>query len=71
MNARRAAKRWFEYLVAILIGNALYFLILTPHLPEPLRHQTFQVDWGLAADFAVCLGVYALFRWAGWFKSNN
>jgi hypothetical protein len=55
--------RWVEYLIAILAGNAIYFLLLMPRLPEPFRHRTFQVDWGLAVDFMVCLGFYGLIRW--------
>jgi hypothetical protein len=55
-------RRWFEYLVAILIGNAIYYFSLVPHLPEPLRHQGFQVDWGMLVDFVVCVAVYGLIR---------
>ena len=55
-------RRWLEYLVAILLGNAIYYLSLVPHLPAPLRHQGFQTDWGLFVDFVVCVGVYGLIR---------
>lgn len=54
--------RWLEYLVAILIGNAIYYLSLAPHLPEVLRHQGFEVDGGVLVDFAVCVAVYWLIR---------
>lgn len=57
-------RRWLEYLAAILIGNAIYYFSLAPHLPEPLRHQGFQMDWGSALDFAGCVGVYGLIRMA-------
>jgi hypothetical protein len=56
------ALRWLEYLVAILIGNAIYYLSLAPHLPEILRHQGFQMDGGVLVDFAVCVAVYGLIR---------
>ena len=54
-------RRWAEYLLAILGGNVL-FLLLEPHLPAPLRHQTFRVDWGVGVDFALCVGLYGLIR---------
>ena len=55
-------RRWLEYLVAILLGNAIYYLSLLPHLPEPLRHRGTQTDLGLLVDFAVCVAVYGLIR---------
>ncbi|HTU36166.1 MAG TPA: hypothetical protein VMF66_20375 [Candidatus Acidoferrum sp.] len=55
-------KRWFEYLVAILIGNAIYYFSLMPHLPEELQHQGFRIDLGMLLDFAVCVSVYGLMR---------
>ncbi len=58
-------RRWLEYLIAILLGNAIYFLSLVPHLPESLHHRAFRYDWGLALDFAVCVGVYGLIRLGG------
>jgi hypothetical protein len=55
-------RRWAEYTAAILVGNAIYYFSLVPHLPQALRHREFLLDWGSAADFAVCLGVYGLIR---------
>jgi hypothetical protein len=55
-------RRWLEYLAAILIGNAIYYLSLLPHLPASLQHQGFQTDWGLGLDFVVCVAVYGLIR---------
>jgi hypothetical protein len=55
-------RRWLEYLAAILIGNGIYFLSLSAHLPADLRHQTYQVDLGMALDFIVCVAVYGLIR---------
>ena len=55
-------RRWLEYLAAILLGNAIYYFSLVPHLPEALRHQGFQVDWGMLSNFAVCVVVYGLIR---------
>jgi hypothetical protein len=55
-------RRWMEYLAAILIGNAIYYFSLFPHLPGTLRHQGFGTDWGAGVDFLVCVGVYGLIR---------
>jgi hypothetical protein len=55
-------RRWLEYLLATLLGNAIYFWSLVPHLPESLRHRIRHYDWGLALDFAVCVGVFGLIR---------
>ena len=55
-------RRWIEYLVAILIGNAIYYFSLAPHLPASLRHEGFHVDWGVLVDFVVCVAVYGLLR---------
>lgn len=55
-------RRWLEYLVAILLGNLIYYFSLVPHLPEALRHEGFQLDWGMLLDFIVCVAVYGLIR---------
>jgi len=55
-------RRWVEYLAAILLGNAVYFFSLAPHLPPSMRHTTLATDWGTLIDFVVCAGVYGLIR---------
>jgi hypothetical protein len=55
-------RRWLEYLIAILIGNAIYFLSVAPYLPLALRHKMYRTDLGSVVDFAVCVVVYALIR---------
>jgi hypothetical protein len=55
-------RRWLEYLAAILIGNAIYYFSLFPHLPDSLRHRGYRTDWGTLLDFAVCAAVYGLIR---------
>jgi hypothetical protein len=57
-------RRWLECVAAILIGNAIYYFSLFPHLPRALQHQGFLLDWGSALDFAVCVAVYGLI-WLG------
>jgi hypothetical protein len=53
---------WVEYLAAILLGNAIYYFSLVPHLPQAWRHQGFLLDLGSLLDFCVCLAVYGLIR---------
>jgi hypothetical protein len=55
-------RRWLEYLIAILLGNAIYFFSFAPHLPQMLRHQGYKTDLGSAFDLLVCVGVYGLIR---------
>jgi hypothetical protein len=55
------ARRWAEYLVAVLGGNIIY-LAVEPQLPTPLRHRMFQVDLGLALDFLICVLLYGVIR---------
>jgi len=43
-----------------MIGNAIYFLLVSPHMPEAARHHRFAIDIGLVIDFWVCLVVYGL-----------
>lgn len=47
-------------LIAILIGNGIYFLLIAPHLPARGQHRPFAMDWGLVVDFWVCLVIYGL-----------
>jgi len=55
-------RRWLEYLVAILLGNAIYYFSLVPHLPESFRHQGYRIDLGMLLDFVICVAVYGLIR---------
>jgi len=57
-----SVRRWIEYTAAILVGNAIYYFSLVPHLPPAFRHREFLLDWGSATDFLVCLAVYGLIR---------
>ena len=57
------ARRWAEYLLAVLGGNIIY-LAIEPQLPTPFRHRMFQIDLGLALDFLICVVLYGLVRLA-------
>jgi hypothetical protein len=53
-----AVARLLRALAAVLSGNALYFLLLAPRLPEWWRHRPFELDPGLLLDFVICLAIY-------------
>lgn len=52
-----------QALLAIMLGNVLYFLLL-PSLPPAAHHHPFRVDLGSLVDFWFCLVVYGLIRTA-------
>ncbi len=58
---RHFLPRLVRYLIAIAIGNAIYFAVLT-RLPVWARHEPFRLDWGVAIDFAICVAVYVVIR---------
>jgi hypothetical protein len=53
---------FWQSLVAILIGNGLYFLVISPHLPPAGQHRDFAIDLGLVIDFWVCLVIFGLLQ---------
>jgi len=55
-------RRWIEYTAAILVGNALYFLVLFPGLNPAFQHQPLRIDAGLLLDFLLCVAVYGVIR---------
>jgi len=52
--------RIFKSLIAVVVGNAIYFLVIMPRLPVAGRHGIARIDLGLVIDFWVCLVVYGL-----------
>lgn len=48
-------------LVAVLLGNAVYFL-LEKYLPAPARHVSFKTDLGTLVDFCFCLAVFGVLK---------
>ena len=54
--------RLLKQLVAILIGNAIYFLLLMPHLPAAAQHRPDKLGLGLLVDFFVCVVVYGIIQ---------
>ena len=56
-----AVANFVQALIAVLAGNAMYFLLL-PHLPPPARHVPPKVDLGMLVDFWFCLVVFGLIK---------
>ena len=48
-------------LVAVLAGNAAYFLIM-PHLPASAQHVPQRMDLGLIVDFCICLVILGMVK---------
>jgi hypothetical protein len=59
----RTAKNFLDALLAVLSGNAIYYLLM-PHLPPVARHRLFQEDWGLLVDFIICTAIFAAVKFA-------
>jgi len=57
------AARWIKSLLAVLVGNAVYFS-LAPYLPPAARHQPLRLDLGIVVDFWFCLLVYGILNTA-------
>jgi hypothetical protein len=60
-----------EAVIAVIAGNALYFLALWPHLPEHARHQVYRLDVGLAVDFWLCLACFGVVKWISNIKKRR
>lgn len=54
------AARLLKYLLAILLGNFVYFFAILPHLPAAERHQPFRLDLGLLIDFWTCVACWGV-----------
>lgn len=52
-------KNFWQSLIAVVVGNAIYFLLM-PKMPRLARHTTFKFDLGLVVDFWICLVIYGL-----------
>ena len=63
MVKRTTMKNFLDALVAVLAGNAIYFLLM-PHLPTAIRHRLFKEDLGLLVDFLICTVIFATVKYA-------
>lgn len=51
---------FLKSLLAVVAGNAIYFLVLMPLLPPAGRHGIARIDLGLVIDFWVCVAVFGV-----------
>ena len=57
--------RWARPLMAVLLGNVLYFALM-PKLPGIVQHAPSRLDLGLLVDFCVCAAIFVLLGWSRW-----
>ena len=63
MSKPSVRTNFLQMLLAIILGNIVYFLLL-PSLPPIAHHRTLHLDLGMAVDFWFCLVAYGLIRTA-------
>ncbi len=61
MSKLTVGQNFLEALLAIILGNVVYFA-LAPSLPLIARHRAFRIDLGMLLDFWFCLVLYGLIR---------
>jgi H+/gluconate symporter-like permease len=54
------ALRLLKYLIAIVLGNVIYFFAILPHVPPVGRHQPFRLDLGLLIDLWICVACWGV-----------
>jgi hypothetical protein len=54
---------FLQALLAIILGNVVYFALL-PSLPPGARHHPLHLDVGMLLDFFFCVVAYGLIRTA-------
>ncbi len=59
-----------KYLIAILLGNALYFA-LSPNLPPAAQHGAEALNLGTVVDFWFCLLVYGIMELGTFFGRDR
>lgn len=58
MGTSPTVRNFLDALLAVLAGNAIYFLLM-PHLPRVIWHSWLKEDWGLLVDFCICAVIFA------------
>ena len=54
-SMKPVAVKWLKYLIAILLGQGFYFVVLYSHLPRSAQHDPDKLDLGVLVDFWLCL----------------
>jgi hypothetical protein len=67
----KSAANFIHALVAVLAGNAAYFLF-EKYLPARAHHVPFRIDLGMLVDFWFCLVVFGIIKTvAGWKRESK
>ena len=61
MVSRNTVANFVQALIAVVAGNAAYFLLL-PYLPAAARHVPLRLDIGLVVDFWFCLVAFGIVK---------
>jgi hypothetical protein len=61
MPRQSIAGNFLRALIAVVAGNAIYFLLM-PHLPVAAQHRTLHYDLGLVVDFWFCLVAFGIVK---------
>jgi hypothetical protein len=59
-----------KYLIAVVLGNALYFA-LSPYLPPAARHAEQTLGWATVVDFWFCVAVYGLLELGAFLRRDK
>ena len=70
MALSKSTINFLHALVAVVTGNAAYFLLMR-YLPPRARHVPFQIDLGLVVDFWFCLVVFGVIKTIAGRKSKS
>ena len=70
MAKRSMWRNFTEALIAVLSGNAAYFLLM-PYMPVPAQHRTFHYDLGLVVDFWFCLVAFGIVKMVGQWRDRQ
>jgi hypothetical protein len=69
--SKATVTNFFQSLIAVLAGNAAYFLLM-PHLPPAARHVPQRLDLGVFVDLWLCLVVLGIVKaLARWKRDSN
>jgi len=66
----RTTVRWMKYVVAVLLGNGLYFS-LSRYLPPTARQAAYGFNVGTLVDLWFCVAVYGLLELATLLGQRN
>lgn len=62
-------RRWMKYLLAVLLGNTMYFAA-SRHLPPPARDAAGHLGLGTLVDLWFCLFAYGLIELGALLRSR-